>query len=425
MTNDFSEIEVVATNFNWRQSGGTTAVVQLVPEQAKTLKIAALGFDLPERVPRMRWRDVPKLFRRPANRPFRIYHCRRNNEMIAGLVLRDILRAPLRLIFNSAGQRRHQPLTRWMLRRMDAVIATSERSGSFLEVPYTVVPHGTDFEHFHPARGSGDDFAATGLPGKYAIGCTGRIRLQKGTDLFVDAMIRLLPLYPDWTAVITGRTTSDNLGFERELKSKVADAGLSRRIVFLGDVEDIAVWYRRFTLFVAPSRQEGFGLTPLEAMASETAVVTSDAGSFPSMIRPGSNGAIVPAGDFEALVAAVEPYLRNPDLAREQGRAALEFVHANFSLEAEARGIRAVYDRLWSEGQKPLSLPRRGQSNATGTQPVANPNGTEYQYASTAHLEAPVQQAADSAQDVHMENGAGMIRFASARTFPRFVKGGR
>jgi mannosyltransferase len=360
LTENFSEIEVVATNFNWRQSGGTTAVVQLVPEQAKTLNIAALGFDLPERVPRMRWRDLPKLFRRPANRPFRIYHCRRNNEMMVGLVLRDILRAPLRLIFNSAGQRRHKALTRWMLRRMDAVIATSERSGSFLEVPYTVVPHGTDFDHFHPARASADDYASTGLPGKYAVGCTGRIRHQKGTDLFVDAMVRLLPNYPDWTAVITGRTTSDNLAFERELKAKVSVAGLTQRIIFMGDVDDIAVWYRRFTLFVAPSRQEGFGLTPLEAMASETAVVTSDAGSFPIMIKPGVNGAIVPAGDGDALVAAIEPYLRDPLRTKETGRAALEFVQANFSLAAEARGIRAVYDRLWTEAQKPLSLPRKG-----------------------------------------------------------------
>ena len=369
MTGDFSEIEVVATNFNWRQSGGTTAVVQLVPEQAKTLNIAALGFDLPDRVPRMRWRDLPKLFRRPVKRPFRIYHCRRNNEMMMGLLLRDVLRAPLKLIFNSAGQRRHKPLTRWMLRRMDAVIATSERSGSFLEVPYTVVPHGTDFEHFHPPRDSNDDYASTGLPGKYAVGCTGRIRHQKGTDLFVDAMVRLLPNYPDWTAVITGRTSADNLSFERELKAKVAAAGLTQRVIFLGDVDDIAVWYRRFTLFVAPSRQEGFGLTPLEAMASATAVVTSDAGSFPTMIRPGVNGAIVPAGDADALTAAIEPYLRDPQATRETGRAALEFVQANFSLAAEARGIRAVYDRLWTEKQKPLSLPRKGQPDAAGSGP--------------------------------------------------------
>jgi mannosyltransferase len=379
LTGDFSEIEVVATNFNWRQSGGTTAVVQLVPEQAKSLKIAALGFDLPQRVPRMRWRDVPKLFRRPVNRPFRIYHCRRNNEMMAGLFLRDVLRAPLRLIFNSAGQRRHKPLTRWMLRRMDAVITTSERSGSFLDVPYTVVPHGTDFQQFHPARGANDDFAAAGLPGKYAVGCTGRIRHQKGTDLFVDAMLRLLPQYPDWTAIITGRTTSDNLGFERDLKSRIANAGLSERIIFLGDVDDIARWYRRFTLFVAPSRQEGFGLTPLEAMASQTAVVASDAGSFPSMIRPGVNGAIVPAGDGDALIAAIEPYFGAPHLAKEHGRAAMEFVHANFSLAAEARGIRAVYDRLWAEGQKPLGLSGKERQTAAGSKLSVHPDEAQYQ----------------------------------------------
>ena len=149
-----------------------------------------------------------------------------------------------------------------------------------------------------------------------------------------------------------------------------AAAGLTQRIVFLGDVDDISLWYRRFTLFVAPSRQEGFGLTPLEAMASETAVVASDAGSYPSMIRPGINGAIVPAGDQDALVAAIEPYLRDPHLAKEQGRAALEFVHNNFSLEAEARGIRVVYDRLWTAGQKPLGLSRKGQQTAAGTKPA-------------------------------------------------------
>jgi mannosyltransferase len=290
--------------------------------------------------------------------------------MLLGILLRHVLRAPLRLIFNSAAQRRHKPLTRWMLRRMDAIIATSERSGSFLEVPYTVVPHGTNLEHFHPPRGSEDDYAASGMPGKYAVGCTGRIRHQKGTDLFVDAMLRLLPHYPDWTAVITGRTTSDNLSFERELKSRITAAGLTQRIVFLGDVDDVSLWYRRFTLFVAPSRQEGFGLTPLEAMASETAVVASDAGSYPLMIKPGINGTIVPAGDRDALVAAIEPYFLAPGLAKERGRAALEFVRDNFSIEAEAGRIRAVYDRLWTEGQKPLGLSRKGQQTAAGTKPA-------------------------------------------------------
>jgi mannosyltransferase len=346
-----ADIEVVATNFNWRQSGGTTVVVQLVPEQAKTLKIAALGFDLPSAVPRIRWRSVVGLLRKPRGRPVRIWHCRRNNEMIVGLFLRDVLRAPLRVIFNSAGQRRHQPFTRWMLRRVDAVIATSERSGSYLEVPYTVIPHGTDMSAFRPPSSAEDTFTASGLPGKYAIGCSGRIRHQKGTDLFVEAMIRLLPRYPDWTAIITGRTTSDNQAFERGLRQKLGDAGLTDRVVFLGDVEDIALWYRRMSLFVAPSRNEGFGLTPLEAMASQTAIVTSDAGSYPSMVRPEVNGAMVPAGDLDALTRAIEPYLKDPLLAEAHGRNALEFVTRNFSLAAEAGAIRTVYERLWAEAE--------------------------------------------------------------------------
>ena len=151
------------------------------------------------------------------------------------------------------------------------------------------------------------------------------------------------------------------------MKSQIAAAGLARRIVFLGDVDDVSLWYRRFKLFVAPSRQEGFGLTPLEAMASGTAVVTSDAGSYPLMIRPGINGTIVPAGDPDALVAAIEPYFRDPGLAGEQGRAALGFVRDNFSIEAEARRVGAVYDRLWTAGQKPLDLSRNDQPTAAGT----------------------------------------------------------
>lgn len=342
-----SDIEVIATNFAKRNSGGTTAVIQLVPEQAKTLKIAALGLQLTEDVPRLRLGSLAGLWRKPKAKPFRIYHCRRNIEMIVGLVMRDVLRMPLKLIFNSAAQRDHKPLTKWMLRRMDAVIATSPESGSYLQVPYTVVMHGTDMTRFHPPADAEDTFAAAGLPGTYCIGCTGRIRHQKGTDLFVDAMIALLPRYPEWTAVITGRVTSDHKAFADGLKQRIDEAGLSRRIRFLGEVPDIAQWYRRMTLFVAPSRNEGFGLTPLEAMASSCPVVASTAGSYRAMIREGVNGSIFPAGDLAALEERIEPYLADPDLAARHGEAALEFVRDNFSMAAEARGIQSVYDALW------------------------------------------------------------------------------
>ncbi|WP_411956262.1 glycosyltransferase family 4 protein [Arvimicrobium flavum] len=344
------DIEVVAPNLKRRLSGVTSTIIQLVPVQARSLGVATLGPGLPGGLPHMRWWQLPSLFRRPHSRRPRIWHARRNVEMIAGLVLRRVLRAPLRLVFTSAAQRHHRPFTKWLIRRMDAVIATSARSGSFLEVPHTVVMHGVDLVKFHPATARDDTFAAAGLPGKFAIGCFGRIRHQKGTDLFVDAMLALLPRYPDWTAVITGRVTVENQAFQRELQQRIDAAGLTDRIRFLGEVPDVAVWYRRVTLYVAPSRNEGFGLTPLEAMASGTAVVASDAGAFAELVQPGHTGAVAPAGDGAALTNAIEAYVANPDLAQAHGRNGLEVVRETFPLEREARGVSEVYDQVWARG---------------------------------------------------------------------------
>jgi mannosyltransferase len=347
---DVGAVEVIAPNFKRRLSGVTSTIVQLVPLQMRTLGIATLGPGLPDSLPKLRLWQLPGLLKRPVGRPFRIWHARRNVEMLGGIVLRDICRAPLRLLFTSAGQRDHKRYTKWLIRRMEAVIATSGRSGSFLHVPHTIVMHGVDLQKFHPPRTEEDDFSASGLPGRYAIGCFGRIRHQKGTDLFVDAMIELLPQFPDWTAVITGRVTPEHRAFSDDLKRKIDAAGLSARIIFLGEVPDVRIWYRRISLYVAPSRNEGFGLTPLEAMASQTAVVASDAGAYAELIVAGKTGAVVPAGDGAALREAIRPYLADPRLAIEHGAAGLADVVARFPLEREAEAIAKVYERMWSRG---------------------------------------------------------------------------
>jgi len=349
---DIARVEVVAPNFKRRLSGVTSTIVQLVPLQAASLRIATLGPGLPDTLPRIRWWQVLSLLRRPQGRRHRIWHSRRNVEMIGGIVLRDLLRAPMRLVFTSAAQRDHKPFTKWLIRRMDAVIATNPRSGSFLEVPHTVIMHGVDLALFHPPRGAGDEFAATGLPGKHAIGCFGRVRHQKGTDLFVDAMIALLPRFPEWTAVITGRVTAEHRAFADDLEQRVAAAGLSHRIVFLGEVPDIKIWYRRVSLYVAPSRNEGFGLTPLEAMASHTPVVASDAGAYADLVAQGSTGFVVPAGDGEALRAAIGRYLSDPALRAAHADNALADVRQRFPLQREANAIAAVYEDVWARGDR-------------------------------------------------------------------------
>ncbi|MGN6550279.1 MAG: glycosyltransferase family 4 protein [Pararhizobium sp.] len=340
------DIDVIAPHFKKRLSGVTSTVVQLIPKQrAMGARIAVLGPGLPDALPHLRGYQLAGLWRRPKGGGRRVWHARRNVEMIAGILLRDVLRMPLRLLFTSAAQRHHTATTRWMIARMDAVVATSRRSGSYLKVPHTVILHGIDTEAFHP--GSADQRRPPeGWPGRFLVGCSGRIRPQKGTDLFVAAMIALLPQHPDWAAVVTGRATPEHRDFLDGLKAKVAEAGLEERIRFVGEVADIKPWYRRMSLYVAPSRNEGFGLTPLEAMASGAAVVASDAGAYAEMIVPGRTGTVVPAADGPALTAAIADYLAGRRSAEEDGRAARDHVATNFALEREAAALIGIYRSL-------------------------------------------------------------------------------
>ncbi|WP_375675058.1 glycosyltransferase family 4 protein [Bartonella sp. CL100XZDX] len=343
------ETEVIAPHFKRRLSGVTSTIIQLIPMQREQgMRISTLGFGLPQTLPALAFRDLFGLWKSPKGKPFRIWHARRNIEMLCGIFLRDVLRMKLKLIFTSASQRHHKPFTKWLIRCMDRVIATSTRTGAYLEVPHKVIMHGVDVRRFTPPQTVDDCFSSTGFPGKYAVGCFGRLRYSKGTDLFVDAMIALLPDYPEWTALIAGRTTEQYYHFEKELRQKIAKAGLDDRIIFLGEILDIPLWYRRLTLYVAPSRTEGFGLTPLEAMASQVAVVTSDAGAYKELVVE-ATGTVVKAGDGSALTAAIEPYFSDVEKTLAAGKKALTHVRTHFPLEKEASKIESVYKELFAE----------------------------------------------------------------------------
>ena len=120
-----------------------------------------------------------------------------------------------------------------------------------------------------------------------------------------------------------GLTTVDNRPFVEGLKHEVAAAGLSERIRFLGElpVEDVPRWYQRISIYVFASRVEGFGLTMLEAMAAGDAVVAARAGAAEMIITDGDDGALAAVDDVEALIAALEPLMREPERIEAMGRA--------------------------------------------------------------------------------------------------------
>src|SRR5947209_12225008 len=179
-----ADLELIVPNLHRRYSGVTATNRMVAPKLARMYRAAWLGPHAPDGIARMGFGDLLKLRRHGT--PL-IWHARRNDEMIAEILLRA-LRWRLKLVFTSAAQRHHKRLTRWLIRQMDAVIATSELSASFLKREATVVMHGVDTERYAPPADRAEAFAEAKLPGRYAIGCFGRVRAQKGTGVLGAAM---------------------------------------------------------------------------------------------------------------------------------------------------------------------------------------------------------------------------------------------
>lgn len=336
-------IEVIAPNFKRRLSGVTATVVRLVPLQAREIKIVACGPVLPAQVPQIPLRALLAL---PRNR-LRVWHARRNIEMIAGLALKHLLRKRLKLVFTSASQRKQSRLTRWLIRRMDAVVATSEATAAYLERPAQVIMHGIDLEQFSPPEDRAALRAKLGLPAtRVLIGCYGRIRPSKGTDVFTTAMAALPPSIAAH-ALIMGRATAKDRSFHASLKESAANSPHPERFHFLPEVpvQDMADWYRVLDLYVAPQRWEGFGLTPIEAMACGVPVIATRVGAFEQIVTP-QTGALVPAADSSALRDAIVSALAPPAPAAHWAHNTRPHVAEHFAITREAAALVALYRRL-------------------------------------------------------------------------------
>jgi glycosyltransferase involved in cell wall biosynthesis len=127
-------------------------------------------------------------------------------------------------------------------------------------------------------------------------------------------------------------------------------AGMSRpelasHIRVLGFVsdDDLPALYSASAAFLYPSRYEGFGLPPLEAMACGVPVVASNRSSMPEVV--GDGGVLVDPDDIDAMVTAVASLLRNPSARQEWRRRAVKRA-AEFSWERTARMTYAVYERV-------------------------------------------------------------------------------
>lgn len=238
--------------------------------------------------------------------------------------------------------RRYLPFSLRAARHLIALSENTKRDViNLARVPQeqiTVIPPGLDarfcvaddLTHLEKVR------ARLNLPARYFL-FVSTIEPRKGVDTLLEAYAQIAAHISEHLIIVGKRGW-----YFEALFAKVRAFGLEARVRFLDYVDDndLPTLYNLATAFVFPSRYEGFGLTPLEAMACGAPVISSNASSLPEVT--GDAGILCAPNDTNAFVHAMRDVAMNESLQhhlREKGllRAKL------FSWERAARQIAACY----------------------------------------------------------------------------------
>jgi glycosyltransferase involved in cell wall biosynthesis len=245
---------------------------------------------------------------------------------------------------NSSLQLAHRvlaPLTRWIWRRADRVVAVCESLGrlalhTWPDLRYAVVPNGVDLALFHPAA------AAARVPSK-KIRCVAVARLIERKGL--GDLIRALALLE------RGRFELEIVGGgadQRVLHDLAVQLGVEDDIRFLGPLPraEVAERYRAADLFTLPSSAEAFGNVFAEALASGLPIVGSAIGGIPDLVEHGSNGLLVPPGDVQALAGAIRYLADDPELRAEMGVRNRAKAEATLEWAQVTRRYQSIYEAI-------------------------------------------------------------------------------
>lgn len=344
--------ELFVTNYNARFTGVSSTAQRMAVHHLARYDLALVGHPLPGLPDPISPRAARRLSRTPPpGRPFAIWHVRRDPEMISALYARDVLRLPIRTVFTSAAKHRHGAFPRWLIGRMDAVIATSPDAARFFPDVAATLPHGVDVDAYRPAADRRAAWERLGYGGTHGVAIVGRVRSSKGTDVFVDAMMRVMASDPGLHAMIIGLAKPSDEAFVADLHRRIDAKGLGDRFHFTGVLPLDRLRSEilpALSLVVNVARYEPFGVVPIEGMAAGTPFVCSDTGHYRAFSDGGRTGLIVQTEDADATAAAVGGLLSNPDRIEHMGRAARKKAVADHSIAREADGAAEVYERLWA-----------------------------------------------------------------------------
>jgi len=231
----------------------------------------------------------------------------------------------------------------------DYVIAISEAVSNHLRDDFKIDPKkisliesGIDLQDFSlindaTRQQSRKQFGLTDEP---AIGMIARLSDVKGPDILIQAMSQIIKVFPTAKLLIVGQGK-----MEEALTRMIHELHLENHVKMYPIVNRPAQVLPAFDVFCVPSRQEGLGLSVMEAQAVGLPVVASNVGGIPTLIRHDETGVLVPPENPDALARAIIAVLENHAFAQSLGVKARYFIEATHSADFMVEKIEGLYQK--------------------------------------------------------------------------------
>jgi glycosyltransferase involved in cell wall biosynthesis len=221
----------------------------------------------------------------------------------------------------------------------DAVKNALVQRYGFPEKKMRTIHNGVSLSEFVPSHADGLRIRAKYRlsADEFLLVCAARLSEQKGIDILLDAMARVLERGISCKCFIVGDGP-----LREKLLQQAQQLGLTGSVFFTGFCEDIRPYLHASSAFVMTSHREGLPLAILEAMACGLPCIVTDVGGNSEAVVHKTTGLLIPAGSTVAAVEAISFLATHPEERSQMSRAALDRAQAQFDIESSMTQIQQV-----------------------------------------------------------------------------------
>lgn len=204
-----------------------------------------------------------------------------------------------------------------------------------------VIRSGLDVTAFAAARNGNGAAADEAGEGPVRLLCVGRLVSLKGQALLLDATAELLARGLDVRLTMVGDGPKRD-----ELLCRCEALGLSERVEWTGAVgqDEIPAHYAEADVFCLPSFAEGVPTVLMEAMLTETPVISTRIAGVAELVEDGVSGVLIPPGRTDLLVEAIEGLAADSARRRDLGAAGRAKVEAEFDTQRAVRRLAELFE---------------------------------------------------------------------------------